>query len=65
LGEKRKKEITRISHTTREILIWQIHSGFALEGTPCLDTADKGSSVTGDVENFFERTFFHIWDKKN
>lgn len=45
-------------------MIWQFHSGFALEGTPCLDTAGKGSSVTEDPESFFERTFFHIWNKK-
>lgn len=57
-GKRKRKEITKISHATREIIIWQIHSGFALKGTPCSDTAGKGSSVIGDLENFFERTFF-------
>lgn len=60
-GEKKKKR--NYQNILQEMMIWQIHSGFALEGTPCLDTAGKVSSVTEDLESFFERTFFHIWNK--
>lgn len=38
LGNEKEKEITKVS---REIIIWQIHSNFALGGTPYFDTVVK------------------------
>lgn len=55
--KNKEKETAKIPHNIREIIIWQIHSNFAPWGSPCLDTAGKDSSVTGDPESFFERTF--------
>ena len=50
-----------------EIIIWQIHSNFALGGSPYLHNAGKDSSVIGDLESFFERTFslsFYLYIEK-
>lgn len=50
-----------------EIIIWQSHSNFALGGSPYLHTAGKDSSVIGDLESFFERTFslsFYLYIEK-
>ena len=55
--KNKEKEIAKISHNITEITIWQIHSNFALGGSPCLDTAGKDSSVIGDPGSFFKRTF--------
>lgn len=66
--EKNKEKKSPRNHTIQlEIIIWQIHSNFALGGSPCLHTAGKDSSVIGDLESFFERTFslsFYLYIEK-
>ena len=66
--EKIKEKKSPRNHIIQlEIIIWQIHSNFALGGSPCLHTAGKDSSVIGDLESFFERTFslsFYLYIEK-